>query len=254
MQYSVKTIYGISDNTYRGTLFEPLFGTGQRSGASPSVWLSLVIVLLNRLDRLAPERFSFQSPDGSWSYTQLEDAFVNETSLGFSDSDSDLAHLVTRLQSIAQTWEHLLSLLGGALNLKKFSWYVMYWEWKAGQPRLCPIHPDDPPVILVDSKQSTASTIRRMDIAQSSRILGVHLSPSGCFSDQIRICKAKADNNSLKLHSSKLTATDIRVFHRSIYSPAMRYPLAAMWFDEESLHLIQTKWFPHVTTHAREVQ
>ncbi len=244
MQYSVKTVYGISDDTHQGTLFEPLFGTGQGSGASPSVWLSLVAVLLNTLDRLVQERFSFQSPDGSWSNTRLVDAFVDNTSLGFSDSDSDLAHLISRLQSIAQTWENLLSLSGGALNLKKCSWYVMYWEWKAGRPRLCPIHPDNPPVILADSELSTASTIRRMDIAQSSRILGVHLSPSGCFSDQIRICKAKADNYALKLHSPQLTANDIRVFHRSIYSPAMRYPLAAMSVDEESLHSIQSKVVP----------
>ena len=122
MQYSVKTIYGISDDTYQGTPFEPLFGTGQGSGASPSVWLSLVVVLLNTLDRLIPERFSFTSPDGNWSNTRLVDAFVDDTSLGFSDSDSDLAHLISRLQSIAQTWEHLLSLSGGALNLQKCSW------------------------------------------------------------------------------------------------------------------------------------
>ena len=51
----------------------------------------------------------------------------------------------------------------------------MYWEWKAGRLRLRPIHPDDPQVTLVDSEHSTAATIRRMDIAQSSRILGVHL-------------------------------------------------------------------------------
>ena len=37
MQYTVKTIYGISHDNYQGTVFEPLFGTGQGSGASPSV-------------------------------------------------------------------------------------------------------------------------------------------------------------------------------------------------------------------------
>jgi hypothetical protein len=34
---------------------EALLGTGQGSGASPAIWLSLVTVLLNAFDRLALE-------------------------------------------------------------------------------------------------------------------------------------------------------------------------------------------------------
>ena len=36
MRYTVKTVYGISDENYHGTIFAPLFGTGQGSGASPA--------------------------------------------------------------------------------------------------------------------------------------------------------------------------------------------------------------------------
>jgi hypothetical protein len=59
MQYTVKTVYGILENNYHGTAFEPLFGTGQGSGASPSVWLTLVVILLHTLDRLVPDRMNF---------------------------------------------------------------------------------------------------------------------------------------------------------------------------------------------------
>jgi hypothetical protein len=37
MKYTIKSIYGISEHNYHGTPFEPLFGTGQGSGASPAV-------------------------------------------------------------------------------------------------------------------------------------------------------------------------------------------------------------------------
>ena len=52
MKYKVKTAYGISDEWYQGTIPEPLFGTGQGSGASPAVWLTLVVILMNTLARL----------------------------------------------------------------------------------------------------------------------------------------------------------------------------------------------------------
>ena len=65
MRYTVKTIHGIFEANYHGTPFEPLFGTGQGSGASPAVWLSLVVILMNTLDRVIPSRMTFVSPDSS---------------------------------------------------------------------------------------------------------------------------------------------------------------------------------------------
>ena len=50
MKYMVKTVYGVSESNYTGTPFAPLFGTGQGSGASPAVWLSLVILPLHTFD------------------------------------------------------------------------------------------------------------------------------------------------------------------------------------------------------------
>ena len=40
---------------YTGTDDEPLFGTGQGSGASLAIWLGLVVNLLNSLDRMSSE-------------------------------------------------------------------------------------------------------------------------------------------------------------------------------------------------------
>ncbi len=54
MKYTVKTMHGISDKNYHRTAFAPLFGTGQGSGASPAVWLTLVVLLLHSFDRLIP--------------------------------------------------------------------------------------------------------------------------------------------------------------------------------------------------------
>ena len=77
MKYTVKTVFGISENNYKGTPFEPLFGTGQGSGASPAVWLTLVVLLLDTLDRLITSRMTFSSPD----LKQLHKRLADETPL-----------------------------------------------------------------------------------------------------------------------------------------------------------------------------
>jgi hypothetical protein len=84
MRYTVKTVYGISEDNYEGTPFESMFGTGQGSGASPAAWLSLVVLLMLTLDKLVPERIHFESP--TLRHSLLLDAFVDDTSLGFTDS------------------------------------------------------------------------------------------------------------------------------------------------------------------------
>ena len=121
MKYTtIKTIYGVSESNYQGTIFEPLFGTGQGSGASPSAWLSLVVLLLQTLDRIIPHRINFEPISGARPHARIADAFVDDTNVGFTSSDeSTYEELVSRLQTVAQTWEHLLHLSGGKLNLKK---------------------------------------------------------------------------------------------------------------------------------------
>lgn len=114
-------------NPTLGTALGPLFGTGQGSGASPAVWLSLVVILLSTLERVVPDRISFRSVDGSIQHQRLVDAFVDDTAIGLTDAgDRSLQAVVAAVESAAQTWEQLLHFSGGALNLSKCSWYICF--------------------------------------------------------------------------------------------------------------------------------
>ena len=247
MRYTVKTVYGISEASYQGTALEPLFGTGQGSGASPAAWLTLVVLLLNTLEKVVPDRISFRSPDGTLEHRRLVDAFVDDTALGLTDNgDRSLADLVTALENAAQTWEQLLYFSGGALNLSKCSWYVLYWDWIKGRPQLRPIEESDPTVTLRKGLSTDKATIKRQEVKSSARLLGVYQTPEGDFSDHIQILKTKADKYAGYIRSPRLSATDIRIFHRTMYAPAMRYSLPAVAVDEEELDRIQSKIIPTI--------
>ena len=68
--------------------FEPLFGTaGQGIGASPVVWLTLAVLLLNKIEKVVPERiWWFQLHDGTLEHRRLVDAFADASALGFTDN------------------------------------------------------------------------------------------------------------------------------------------------------------------------
>ena len=243
MRYYVKTVHGISEDCYKGTVFEPLFGTGQGSGASPAAWLTLISILLNTIDRELPDdRMTFLDPLTKKPHSRLADAYVDDTMLGKSDSgDLSYEDLIGRLQLIAQTWERLLSYSGGALNLSKCFYYVLYWEWPEGLPVLRKSSPEDPTIVLTSGSSTSVSIIERLDPNTACRTLGVFLSPTSDWTTQIKVLKAKMDLLAGRLLTSSLSFDDVRVFYQSIYIPTIRYVLPALSVEEKQLEEIQTR-------------
>jgi hypothetical protein len=140
MKYFVKTAHGISTELYRVLRDYPLYGTGQGSGASPLVWLSLVIVLLNSLTILAPLAMLFVDPWEDIFEEQNADSFVDDTSNGCNDGHQEEAmpykEMIAKAQVMAQIWECILYSSGGALELRKCFWYLVYWTWENGRPQM----------------------------------------------------------------------------------------------------------------------
>jgi hypothetical protein len=130
MHYSVKHLYGTSPVEYSSTNMEPLFGTGQGSGASPAIWLSLdvVVILLNALDRMSDEDdipgLDFADPWHDFCAMWRVGAFFDDTNQGVLHDTGTLSleALVEQIQRAGQMWESLLHISRGSLNLVKCSW------------------------------------------------------------------------------------------------------------------------------------
>jgi hypothetical protein len=187
----------------------------------------------------------FFSPDSPTHHSRLIEAFVDDTSVGFTEptGSATLSNLTDSLAHIAQTWEKLLFYSGGSLNLQKCSWYALHWKWEKGRPTLTTIAPHHKDLTLTTQGQDNAppTTIRRCEINKATRILGLYLSPDGDFSTQLQILKKKADTYAHCLRSPRLTPQDIHTFHRTTYGPSMRYVLPALAIDEEELSTEQAK-------------
>ena len=90
----------------------------------------------------------FFTSDYSLVSEQFSDAFVDDTQNGLNDAHTcnpwSLPKLLSNLAKLAQTWERMLHVSGGALELSNVSltfqcsYYVLYWQWKNGLPVLTP--------------------------------------------------------------------------------------------------------------------
>ena len=133
MRYAIKQLTGISPKSDSGTPEDPLFGTGQGSGASGATWLRLAVILLNCLDRLSKEDdipgMFFADPWNEILAAWRVSAFVDDTNQAVMDPTGKLSlpDLVEQMRKAGQLWETLLHISGGALNLAKCSWTVQFW-------------------------------------------------------------------------------------------------------------------------------
>jgi hypothetical protein len=84
MKYSVKHAFGTSTLHYTGSDDAPLFGTGQGSGASPAIWLGVVVILRISSEDNIPG-LAFSDPWNDFSEQWRVGAFVDDTNQGVMD-------------------------------------------------------------------------------------------------------------------------------------------------------------------------
>ena len=246
MKYSVKHVYGTSPQQYTSSDTEPLFGTGQGSGASPAIWLGLVVILLNALDRMSTEDeipgLDFADPWNDFRATWRVGAFVDDTNQGILDSTGDLSieELVEQLRQAGQLWESLLHISGGSLNLSKCSWTLQYWQWIQGRPRLLPMTAVDIPLLMTSGDNPEHHIIRQHSNATELKGLGVHMNFMGTFSAHAATMRIKFDGMARRLRQSSLSSTMARKFYNTFYLPSVKYSLPVTSMTSDELHSIQS--------------
>jgi hypothetical protein len=230
MKYTVKTSYGVSTMFIQSMIDAMLFGTGQGSGASPAVWLTLSVVLLNSLRQLAPRGMRFTNPAQSITVERHSDAFVDDAQNGLNDVGEaepwDLQTLQSNLQQMSQTWERLLFCSGGALELSKCFYYLLHWQWEHGLPHLTPVSKMlIEPLQLTSGWSKDSTLIRQRDVTEAHKTLGVFITPTGDESAQVTALLEKSCHISNLVLSSNFSRIETLTAYRTMWFPAVSYSL-----------------------------
>jgi hypothetical protein len=243
MKYFIKMAHGISDSFYCMLQDYLLYETGQGSGASPSVWLSLVVILLTALTVLAPLAMSFIDLWEDIHEEQNADSVVNDTSNGCKDAlleePMPYAELIAMAQASAQIWEQILFSLGSALELKKCFWYLIYWQWVNGHLQMTTVI-DCPGIIALTCRTVPNYTvIPRLEVWEAQRTLGVNPALDGNYQKEAEFLLSKANQYAVQLSMLCLSEMYTFIFHQSMYIPLMTYSLLVTTIYVNILNKIQ---------------
>jgi hypothetical protein len=136
-KYKLKTSMRISDAEYHHMDLFPIYGTGQGSGSSPTLWLVTSSVLFDAYETKA-HGSKYLSPDRAQSASIYMISFVDDSCcqvLVLHDGPFDEETLIALIRHDAQLWSDLLYVSGGKLALHKCSYHFTWYDFEpSGKP------------------------------------------------------------------------------------------------------------------------
>ena len=178
--YLLKTTLGVTESGYSHSRQHPIYGTGQGSPSSPSIWCFLSCRLFEAHDQRAYGA-TFQSPNQEVSLSMGMLGFVDDTYSCVNDPENKLGltALLARAQADAQLWSDLLGATGGALEAPKCKFHAVSFTFsKSGAP-VMQEPSQDCHISVRDNITDVADYFESLPPRTAHQILGCHKDPCG---------------------------------------------------------------------------
>jgi hypothetical protein len=229
-KYSIKTGFGVSNETYSSTSEQPTHGPGQGSRQASALWMVVSCLLFSAMYEHC-HGVSFCDPTTTITHRRTSDGFVDDVTHFFNlglrrslNKTVQVSEIIRGLEKEGQTWERLLWTTGGKLELSKCLYYLLFYEFDPdGTPRMKKAtNMEEEHVNLTSGTSPIRNPIDHRDVSQTHRTLGIWPTPEG---NQEKQC-------------SKSLAKSRRFASGCIKAPMTRYEAATAYW---------TMWLPSIT-------
>jgi hypothetical protein len=232
MEHQVCTGFGVSEKTYGSTTEKLLYGIGQGSCASPIMW-----ALINQISLAAlGEKFTcirLVAIDGEEEHIRPGDSFVDDTTTGTTNDDSELepvSHvisdlttseetLIAKMEEIIQFFLDLLQVTRGDLAPEKCVWYLISHRWKDGKPKLLQKHSSHRGIKIVSRLTNTESGVKRKAPNEGHHTLGFFMTGDGTCTAHKKVMKEKASLYATAITRSSVRKRESGLAYNSFYLP-----------------------------------
>jgi hypothetical protein len=252
MEHHVCTGFGVSDNTYGSTTEKLLYGIGQGSCASPIMWALINQLLLAALG----EKFTcigLVAIDGEEEHIRPGDSFVDNTTTGTTNDDSELesvSHdisdvassketLIAKMEEIIQFFLDLLQVTVVDLAPEKCVWYLISHRWKDGKPRLLQKHSSHRGIKIVSISTNTESGVKRKAPNEGHRSLGFFMTGDGTCTAHKKVMTEKASLYATAIQRSSVWKGESGLAYNSFYLPSIGYGTPATTLSQQECYDIQ---------------
>ena len=184
MRHYMRTAYGDSEWFYSGTSSKPLQGAVQGNGAASPMFVAISCAIIAFLES--------QTVGVSIITAITLSLFTISAIMYVDDSDILISSIKTketiqsirnRAQKAALVYGIGVKQTGGAIRPEKCRWYLISYKWTNGMAKL----EYNPRVeaIQIENSNGMHQEIKRLDVREGWKGLGIVVAPSGCWKDHM---------------------------------------------------------------------
>jgi Reverse transcriptase (RNA-dependent DNA polymerase) len=224
----------------------PVFGTGQGSGNSPTIWTFISNILLKMMD---------QQAIGAQYYTHNKEDNVVKTTAYVDDVNT--CHTSTQEMSLDevmtqdyQQWESILRSSGGTLAPEKCNFYKLSSNFA----------PTGKPVLAENFQGTIDEHVDSIQQYGAHKSLGYMMLPTFGPKHQLQYWIEKENRFLQMRHNHPLTSSEVEILYKNIYIPTMQYIMPFTCTKKDHLQKVASKSitlflkkFGYASTTSRDV-
>jgi hypothetical protein len=191
--------------------------------------------------------------DGEEEHIRPGDSFVDDTTTGTTNDDSELepvSHvisdltsseemLIAKMEEIIQFFLDLLQVTGGDLAPDKYVWYLISHSWKDGKPRLLQKHSSHRGIKIVSRSTNTESGVKRKAPTEGHRTLGFFMTGDRTCTAHKKVMTEKASLYATAIKHSSVWKGESGLDYNSFYLPSIGYGTPATILSQQECYDIQ---------------
>ena len=141
------------------------------------------------------------------------------------------------------SWQRLLQLTGGDIDLEKSQWSLLSWSYVGqwGTPQINSNAQSLGELIMTSpiDDLKVEEKLSRLEPQEADRVLGVRLPLDGSMGVEYEYRKSQLIDFALKLKNAPLSHYDAYVVYESRYRAMIKYPLPVTQFTKKQCHNLQ---------------
>lgn len=234
MTHRVRTAYGDSTQSFGGTNWTQWCSSiYQGNGAGPIIWAAVSSPLLEALRHQGYRSYfrSALSNEDIWfaGYKFVDDMDLVQTGVTVDEAVEQVA---TRMQNSLNQWRELVGVSGGALNIKKCTWWLVEFRWNPdGSWKYAPTN-QTPATLEAQDFDGLVKTIQHNPTDTAFETLGVKLAPTGNEDAAKEALEIKANKWADSIRASSLRHHEAMPALRTTILKTLEYPLPVISLSE----------------------
>ena len=218
-------------------------GIGQGGGGGPMAWISVINIMIETYRKLrkgATITDILNIKDlMSWIVSYVDDNTLVQT---FGE-ESDTGKMIKDMTINLGSWQRLLQLTGGDIDLEKSQWSLLSWSYDGywGLPKI-QSNIQAKGELEMSSPIATykrSERLHRLEPNEADRVLGVRLPLDGTMDVEYRHRLQQMKDFARKLSTAPLSHYDAYIVYESRYRAMIRYPLEVTQFTPKQCHNLQ---------------